>query len=275
MFSMQLAKRRLVRALSLVLMLFCGFISADASEDYARKSVGELIDDLVNIDAQSAGLHSTLLLGDTFIAEDADYVEGGVFGSAAPKRFPQMVELVRRGANALPALIEHLGDKRPTKLTVGNYNPRSSAYVPGSFFFVFQYFGEEYDPRTGPTLSQQKLADLGNRDKISQSFEHAFEEPYTVKVGDVCYFLVGQIVNRTLIPVRYQPSAILIINSPIEAPVLGDDVKRDWGDVDSDKLLLSLLADLRANRLTALSRLRVYFPAEYERQIAADALKPK
>jgi len=267
-----------VRALILAMLLaFCTFTSADASEDSPPKSVGELIDDLVNIDAQSTGLHSTLLLSaDTFIAEDAaDHVEGGVLGSVAPKRFPQMVELVRRGASALPSLIEHLGDKRTTKLTVGSYSPRSIAYVPGSFFFMMQYFGDEYDPRAGPTLFQRKLAEVGDRDKIMQQFEHAFEDPYTVKVGDVCYFLIGQIVNRRLIPVRYQPSAILVVNSPIEAPVLVEEVKRDWGDVDSDKLMLSLLADQHADRWTALSRLRFYYPAEYERQIAAGILKPK
>jgi hypothetical protein len=262
-----------VRALILATLLaFCTFMSADALEDSTPKSVDELIDELVHIDGQSTGLHSTLLISaDTFIAEDAvDRVQGGVFGSVAPKRFSQMVELVRRGASALPSLIEHHGDKRTTKLTVGSYSPRSTAYVPGSFFFMLQYFGDEYDPRTGPTLFQQKRAEFGDHDKILNQFEHAFEEPYAVKVGDVCYFLIGQIVNRALIPVRYQPSAILVVNSPIEAPVLVEEVKRDCGDVDSNRLMLSLLADVHADRRTALSRLRFYYPAEYERQIAAD-----
>ena len=270
--------RPLVRTLILVTLLaFCTSMSASASEDSAPKSVHELIDDLANIDAQSTGLHSTLLLSaDTFIAEDsADHVQGGVFGSVAPKRFSQMVELVRRGASALPSLIEHLRDKRTTKLTVGSYSPRSGASVPGSFFFVFQYFGDEYDSRAGPALLRQKPAELGDRDKILMQFEHEFKEPYTVKVGDVCYFLIGQIVNRTLIPVRYQPSAILVVNSPIEAPVLVEEVQRDWGDVDSVKLMQSLLVDLRTDRRAALPRLRFYYPAEYERQISAGLIKPK
>jgi len=42
---------------------------------------------------------------------------------------------------------------------------------------------------------------------------------YTVKVGDVCYAIIGQIVNRSLMAVRYQPSAGLVINSPIEMPL--------------------------------------------------------
>jgi hypothetical protein len=275
---MNRAQPKPVRALILAMLLaVCTPTRGDASEDSATKSVGELIDDLVNIDAQSTGLHSTLLLrADTFIAEDSvDHVQGGVFGSAAPKRFSQMVELVRRGASALPLLIEHIGDKRTTKLTVGSYGPRSSARVPGTFFFASQYFGDEYDPKTNPTLLQQERAELGDRSKLLEQFDHEFKEPYTVKVGDVCYFLIGQIVNRRLIPVRYQPSAILVVNSPIEAPVLEEKVKRDWSDVDSAKLLLSLLADLHAGRWTALSRLRFYYPGEYERQIAAGLLKAK
>lgn len=260
-----------------ILLAFGTHANADAFKDSTRESVDDLIDDLVNIDAQSTGLHSTLLINaDVFIAEDAAaQVRGGVFGSIAPKQFPQMVELVRRGTSALPSLIAHLGDRRATKLTVGSYSPRSSAYVPGHFFFVFQYFDDEYDPRTGPTLFQQRRAEFADRDMLLKQAHHEFKEPYTVKVGDICYFLIGQIVNRTLIPVRYQPSAILVVNSPIEAPVLVEDVQRDWGGVDSDKLMRSLLADLHADRQTALARLRFYFPAEYERQIAAGFVHPK
>jgi len=40
-------------------------------------------------------------VGRTLVAEDAPAkFEGGVLGSVAPKRFPQMVALVRRGAEA-------------------------------------------------------------------------------------------------------------------------------------------------------------------------------
>ena len=67
-----------------------------------------------------------------------------------------------------------------------------------------------------------------------------------MRVGDVCYALIGQIINRSLLAVRYQPSAILVVNSPLEAPDLIADIKRDWADIDANGLTASLLADARS-----------------------------
>jgi hypothetical protein len=91
----------------------------------------------------------------------------------------------------------------------------------------------------------------------------------------VCYVLIGQIVNRNLLAVRYQPSLILVVNSPIEAPALIAAVKRDWSSVGSSELLSSLLADARvSDDLSlygpALQRLRFYYPSEYQRQSERD-----
>jgi hypothetical protein len=220
---------------------------------YETQSLTQLIDDLVNIDAETAGLHGTGFFN-TFIAEDAAaQFEGGVLGSVAPKRFPQMVELVRRGASSLPLLIGHLDDRRPTKLVV------SSMF--GSHFGG-QFFGDEYDP---------KVKSSQGRDSVPGLFlGREFNGPYTARVGDVCYALIGQIVNRALRAIRYQPSAIMIVNSPIEAPKLVLEVKEDWSGIGSDGLLTSLLADARAGRTGALERIRFYYPKEYELQRAGD-----
>ena len=43
-------------------------------------------------------------------------------------------------------------------------------------------------------------------------------------------------------------SAGLVVNSPIEAPVLIKEVKRDWGDIDANEHMASLLADARAGK---------------------------
>jgi hypothetical protein len=229
--------------------------AADSTLNYTNGSVEQLIEDLVNIDAQAPGLHSTAWVR-AFIADNspAEFA-GGVIGSVAPKNFPQMTGLVRRGVGSLPLLIMHLDDKRPTKLTVGGD------------FFMFAYFSDEYDPKT--PAPRERRAGL----------EKKFAGKYTVRVGDVCYALIGQIVNRNLLPIRYQPTAGLIVNSPIEAPVLIKEVKRDWGDVDAKEHMASLLADARVgNDLreygSALRRLRFYYPDEY-RQQAVGALKEK
>jgi hypothetical protein len=164
-----------------------------------------------------------------------------------------MVELVRRGAASLPLLIEHLDDRRPTKLAV------SSMF--GSHFGG-QFFGDEYDP---------KVKSSQPRDSVPGLFlGREFNGPYTARVGGVCYALIGQIVNRALRAIRYQPSAIMIVNSPIETPKLILEVKEDWSGIGSDGLLTSLLVDARAGRTGALERIRFYYPKEYELQWAGD-----
>lgn len=100
-----------------------------------------------------------------------------------------------------------------------------------------------------------------------------------VRVGDVCYALIGRIVNRNLLPIRYQPSAGLVVKSPIEDPVLTEEVKRDWRGIDAKEHKASLLADARAGSdlwkyEPALRRLRFYYPDEYPGQ-AVGALKEK
>jgi hypothetical protein len=230
--------------------------SAPSTLNSTDVSVAELVDALVNIDAQAAGLHSTAMVR-AFIADNSpDEFEGGVIGSVAPKKFPQMTELVRRGVSSLPLLIKHLDDKRPTKLIVGGK------------FFMFEYFSDEYDPKTPVP-----------RNRPAEALEKNIDGKYAVRVGDVCYALVGQIVNRDLLAIRYQPTAGLIVNSPIEAPVLIEEVRRDWGDTDANEHMASLLADARAGQNLweygpALRRLRFYYPDEYHQQ-AVGALKEK
>jgi hypothetical protein len=80
--------------------------------------------------------------------------------------------------------------------------------------------------------------------------------------------LVGQIVNRDLVAVRYQPSGGIIINSPIEAPSLIERVKADWVGLDAPAHEASLLADIRTLDQVwqfgpAFARLRFYYPAVY------------
>jgi hypothetical protein len=255
--------RRLIACL-LVVPLLSGIGLTGSEKDLSRKSVAELIDDLTAIDSQSPGINSaTFYQG--FIADNSPApFHGGVLGFAAPKVPPQLSELVRRGASALPELIKHLDDKRPTKLEVGN---KPSGKRIGVDVFMFSYFSNEYDPRT------RTWSDLGHG-----TMGKDFKGTYTVQVADVCYVLIGQIVNRRLWAVRYQPSAELVVNSPIEAPVLAEKVRSDWGATDAEALRNSLLevmhfvalpkgvtwADYTVRFVNpVLARLGFYFPDTY------------
>lgn len=238
--------------------------------DYSQKSVTELINDLTEIDSQSPGIDSAAVY-DGFIGDNyTGSFEVGVLGIAPPKVPPQMRELVRRGPAALPELISHLSDSRRTELEVGN---RSSGKQVGVDAFMFMYFSDEYDPRAHHWFAEEEW------EKGPRPMEKGFEGRYTVKVADVCYVLIGQIVNRRLLAVRYQPSAGLVVNSPIEAPVLAELVRTDWSQADAEFLKESLLEDIHATNHPkgvsreenterfvdpALARLRLYFPDTYK-----------
>jgi hypothetical protein len=214
-----------------------------------------------------------------FIADETPVsLRGNPVGIVVPDAPPQMRELVQRGPLALPELIKHLDDKRPTKLDVGNTPPGNSGV------FMGKVFGYEYDPRVrDPHPTPLSVF------SVFQWTRKGFASTYTLRVGDVCYALIGQIVNRRLFAVRSQPTGFLVVNSPIEAPILIENVKSDWGNGDAESVKASLLADIQgADRLTgishdlyietsanpALRRLKLYFPDDYK-SLAGNDLQRK
>jgi hypothetical protein len=113
-----------------------------------------------------------------------------------------------------------------------------------------------------------------------------FDHP-TLKVGDVCFVAVGQIVGRPYRAVHYQPTAIVIMNSPVESRELRQRVRAIWSSNDpARKLLDSLLLDYATEgifngktldgwdegsdlQVQAAMRLLYYFPEETAPLIAA------
>jgi hypothetical protein len=90
-------------------------------------------------------------------------------------------------------------------------------------------------------------------------------EQYTLRVGDLCYVAVGQIVNRELNAVRYQPSRCLVVNSPVEHPALAAAVKNDWSNLSAQDHQLSLEQDAMIPHSgfgpgAGLKRLAFYYP---------------
>ncbi|HEX4861308.1 MAG TPA: hypothetical protein VFV07_08730, partial [Rhizomicrobium sp.] len=199
--------------------------------------------------------------GGFLAGNEAPQFEAGLLPVQSVSVNPAMRELVRRGAAALPALISHLGDKRPTRLKKG------LQYDMG---FGGQIYADEYDPRVGIPCGPPDCTgeDVGRWfvEMPCTDTCHPFHGKYAVKVGDVCEVAIGQIVNRSLSAVRYQPTNILYVNSPIESPSLIARIKKDWGGVDAAGLEAALLDDLRIHvgrSDGALMRLRFYYPKTY------------
>lgn len=233
--------------------------------DYSAQSSEQLIDELTALDAQAPGIDDSGVY-DAFMAEDImPEFRGGLLPVDTPSIPPQMRELVRRGVIALPDLIAHLNDKRPTKLLVGGIDPMET--VGG------QFYADEYDARD----LQAKVSSCSMTNSC-RSFDHK----YSVKIGDICEVLVGQIVNRKLLAVRYQPTAILYVNSPIESPSLVERIRKEWNGLDAKAHEASLLSDLRESDddisswrsyRDALVRLRFYYPKTYAALSGKDLVK--
>lgn len=140
-------------------------------------------------------------------------------------------KLVAFGPKALPYLLDALEDKTPTKLK------QSHDQMFGGMFL-----SAEMDLNPTNSTEQAATAVFPKRD-ARIDFEKAIKA-YTIKVGDVCFVAIGQIVGRAYLAMRYQPTAIVIINSPTEEPKLAKAVRDIWSSTNAaQKLFDSLLFD--------------------------------
>jgi hypothetical protein len=177
---------------------------------------------------------------------------------------PVMAELVRRGAGALPALLDHLPDARPTKIVFG-MAPRAGA---GRTVVS----GDDYDCRYPSKDRQPAGVNTKERDSLGG------DGTYCIKVGDLCYIAVGEIVDRKLYVVGWHGGGgawpmgaglgakIVAIDSPVERPSLAAAARADWGGLtakDHEQSLLDRIA-LSLNGvqvdLEAVDRLLLYYP---------------
>jgi hypothetical protein len=220
----------------------------EAKNDLDKLRVKELIDKLQDVSDHAAW-------GIDFIASDEQLqFRKAIHGPHKPKTSPAMKELVRRGVAALPELIDHLNDKRPTKLII-DYKT----------YGMSMWHSDEYDPRySDPT---KKPGGVNTDLKNYEGFEkQGFGSKYTFRVGDLCLVAIGQIVNRGLWAVRSQPTACTVINSPVQTPSLAAAVKKDWTGLTVEQHKQSLSQDALSKypyaTSRALERLLFYYPKD-------------
>lgn len=212
-------------------------------------TVEQLIDGLQDEGSEGLDTHSTAWAEGFLAGDDEPTFRGGILGSAEPAVSPVMRELARRGVTALPDLVDHLEDRRPTAIEIK---------LPFGGFGTM-WHSDEYHARSQDAPRRLKDVNSGGRGR-----ERYTDGTYRVSVGDLCYVLVGQIVNRSLNVVRYQPSACVVINSPVETPGLAAAVRSDWGGLTPEQHKRSLAEDANDEsehaRRAALVRLRFYYP---------------
>ncbi len=180
---------------------------ADEKQPPPAKAVNpaaaKLIDKLTEVAEVDTG-YNPFVAGSAFAPlAGSEQVGVMVLGQRPSVQSDTFRELVKLGAAAVPDLVAHLNDKRPTRITVGGF----------------------------AMLSINK-EDKDDKPRI-----------YTLKVGDLCYVALGQIVNRNYAAISYVPSAMVVVHTPTRDPKMCDELKKEWGELTPDKYRKSLLKD--------------------------------
>ena len=148
-----------------------------------------------------------------------------------------MTKLVEMGEETIPQLLDRMSDETPTKLSTEQPDELMC------WSHSNQYPDRPYD------------AEKTNKDE-------PILEPYQLKIGDVCFVLIGRIVNRPYHAISGENS--FTVNSPVHTPELKQLAVADWQDLDAAKLKASLLKDLKSKdqfrREGAADKLDYYFP---------------
>jgi hypothetical protein len=243
---------------------------APVTEERKRR-IKQLIAELANVADPDVGISATLT-GQAFAPlPDQEHVGMMLLTDHGVKSARALRSLVETGPEALPFLLDALSDKTRTKLKV------ESLLMMG---FGTELAGNPLNPLERRVLPKA-TADEDDED------DDRHRHPYTVKVGDVCFVAIGQIVGRPYNAVRYQPTAIVVINSPLVKTQLRERVRAIWSSNDpAQKLLDSLLLDYATEgifsgksldgwsqgsglQVQAAMRLLYYFPRETFPLIAA------
>jgi HEAT repeat protein len=182
--------------------------------------------------------------------------------------------LVEMGPDALPFLLEALADKTPTQLTW-----RDSRAI-----FSSEVHGNCLNP-----VERRVLLKARDEDEVTRALDpDVFGLSRTLKIGDVCFAAIGQIVSRpsygAIEGVGFAPD---IVYSPVEVKALRDRVRDIWkSDDPARRLLDSLLFDFAMEdasfngnyidwgngsnyQIEAVVRLLYYFPKETAPLVAA------
>lgn len=228
-------------------------IAQPTSRPIAQYTNVELIDRLVEIGNDEFSIQTNILpYGDA-----TQGLPQGLrrLGDDGPKPADAMDELVRRGVPAVADLLAHLNDARPTK-----------AVIKGMFGGIT--YGAEYDWNR---RTEKAPPDGVGGDPIFGKTKPKVNVPekrneYNLAVGDLCFEIVGKIVGRRYLPVRYQPSAIVIVNSTVLCSDLCDMVRARWTALNVERHRESLIADVSkpdglGHDVAALPVLSRYYPS--------------
>jgi HEAT repeat protein len=234
-----------------------------------KKEIRQLIAKLADVKQPDFGMSATMT-GHAFSPlPEQNHWESGLLTNHEIGTNNALRRLVELGPEALPYLLDALEDRNATKLELPILGTMAFGSLDGNLL----------NPIERRVLSKAWPQEDEDLDE--------YEGSYTLKVGDICFVAVGQIVGRPYQAVRYQPSQIIIINSPTERKELRERVRTVWASNDPRKKLFdSLLLDYSSEGIPgqkslekwskgsnfqcqAAMRLLYYFPKETAPMISA------
>jgi len=185
--------------------------------------------------------------------------EAGVMllGRLPPQPSPILRKVIEKGVAAVPALLAHIDDARPTKL-------------PPVKRMMWMSFDDEYDYNRRLSKAPAGVEGRGVARSLRPASSRARDpDSHVITVGDLCFVALGQIVNRSFAAARYQPSGGMVISSPSYSKTLAAAVRAEWGGLTpaSHRARLvedALKPDHEYRRIGAYYRLSFYYPDAVE-----------
>jgi HEAT repeat protein len=234
----------------------------------AKKAIiKELVKQLAEVEDPDVGLSPTVSGAAFAPLPNRKHIGTFLITDHGLKHAAVLRKLVELGPDAIPFLLEALGDNSPTKLRIEHYTS-----------FGGMWFGRELD---GNPLNPQETQWIREVDFPDDPFaRHGTRKLYSVKIGDICFVALGQIVGRRYQAVRYQPTNCVVLNSVTYDKVFRERIRAIWSSQEpAQRLLDSLLRDFStegalngkhlflgyiAGRLQVEAALRLlfYFPSE-------------
>lgn len=165
---------------------------------------------------------------------------------------PPLRALVEMGVEAVPTLLQHLDDSRLTPFD------RPPLADNPSVIHRYKELTVELDP-----LDRRSIALLAEEVKAMPPARDASN--HQLMVGDVCFFALGQILNRYYLPYQPVTKYVMIVTSPLEFPELTASLRRQWAEVSETSHKTQLAQDLKAHgtsrfREDAWLRTQFYYP---------------
>lgn len=159
--------------------------------------------------------------------------------------------LIRIGLPALPALLEHLScfAEIAAQPDFPEHPPWAYAYLRLEAWYV----------------NNDRAEQLDRINRFRAAFKTNPATDFKFTIADVCYYVIGQIVNRPYFSLHFAAKTGVAVDTPQRSPELIRELRASWGSLDttthfaqlSDEVAPDRDISIRAN---AYARLLVFYP---------------